>query len=167
MHALTHKETRQGWRTLRCEGACLSASAEEIRPSPKRDSEDSQNHKGKRKNKKQKRGQMKPALGSRPLPVAGHCRRRPLPIPRRCRCSAEARGEDEDEEPSKSQSSPSSPSPPRPPPPDPEKRWRRLWGGNPHGVYRVPGVSDWFARAPQVRVRSRTDRQVREKERMN
>lgn len=129
---------------------------------------------------KRKKKRMKPALhqqqqaclpGRRPLllPIAAApCRR---PTPRRYQCSAEVpragEGENEDEKPSTSSTSSSSqspPPPPRPPPPDPEKRWRRLWGGNPHGIYRVPGVSDWFARAPQVRVRSRTDRQVRGKE---
>lgn len=103
---------------------------------------------------------MKPAqacLGGRPRPIAAPYRRR---TPRPCLCSAEARDENEKPTPTPTTTTPPSP-PPRPPPPDPETRWRRLWGGNPHGVYRVPGVSDWLARAPQVRIRSTTDRQVR------
>ena len=110
---------------------------------------------------------MKPAQAcpgsSRPARLfslpASSSHRRPGPL-RRCRCSAEVSEEEDRKKATSSSTSP--PPPPRPPPPDPEKRWRRLWGGNPHGVYRVPGVSDWFARAPQVRVRSRTDRQVRD-----
>ena len=165
MHALTRTESRPERRKPLCGGASSPTA------SPKRSS-DFQNS----SEKKKKQARMKPAqqacLGSsRLLPVAAAAPCRQRPIPRRCRCSAEApraaTGDDEvDEEPmtTTSQSSSSSP-PPRPPPPDPEKRWRRLWGGNPHGVYRVPGVSDWFSRAPQVRVRSRTDRQVRGKRR--
>mgnify|MGYP006906301056 CR=1 FL=1 len=173
---LTHTETRPGWRTRRCGGAFSFFD----------ESEESfadvvvERESGSQLESQAKKKRMKPALqqqqqaclpGRRPLllPIAAApCRR---PTPRRYQCSAEVpragEGENEDEKPSTSSTSSSSqspPLPPRPPPPDPEKRWRRLWGGNPHGVYRVPGVSDWFARAPQVRVRSRTDRQVRGKE---
>ena len=160
MLALTHTETRQGSRTRRCGRASSPESKQKVYESVTNSVKFSKEKKGNREMR------HSACLGAgRPLPVVAGPRRRPESP----RASATGGGDDNEKGEKKqptattSQSSPSPPPPPRPPPPDPEKRWRRLWGGNPHGVYRVPGVSDWIARAPQVRVRSRTDRQVRER----
>ena len=183
MHAgtqLTHRETQRGWRTPRCGEACSSTSTAKktFAVFSRREVFVSKAtfFDGKRKREKQK-AMIRPARqacvgSSRPLPgvvaAAASCRR---PIPRRrCRCSAEApraASDDADEAAStptttSPQSTSSSSSSSSSPPPDPEKRWRltRLWGGH-SSSYRVPGVSDWLARAPQVRVRQKRDRQVR------